>query len=159
MNSVKLLIKFYMQLYDVKEFNKDQIERMVEQSEFLKSLPVMVGFKKTTQDMWLIYNKDQRFDSQVTLDAFTWRTNFVIKIGKPVLFVDHSTIFVNVEKNLKQLIVKISQILDNLKAYSTISANLSPSSILIDYNSSTETIDQIKLSNIEFLRNLKYNEY
>ena len=72
MNSVKLLIKFYMQLYDVKEFNKDQIERMVEQSEFLKSLPVMVGFKKTTQDMWLIYNKDQRFENQITLDAFFW---------------------------------------------------------------------------------------
>ena len=159
MNSVKLLIKFYMQLYDVKEFNKDQIERMVEQSEFLKSLPVMVGFKKTTQDMWLIFNKDQRFENQITLDAFSWKTDFVIKIGKPVLFVDHATLFVNMEKNLKQLIIKISQIVDNLKGYPTVSANLSPSSIIIDYISTTETIDNIKINNIEFLRNLKYNKY
>ena len=83
----------------------------------------------------------------------------MIKNGKPVLFLDHSTLFFNLEKNLKQLILKISQIINNLKGYPTVSANLSPSSIIIDYNSTTETIDSIKLADIEFLDNLKYNEY
>lgn len=58
MQSAKLLIKFYMKLYGVNQFQRDQIDKIIGGSNFLKSLPIMMGFRKTNQDLWLIYKKD-----------------------------------------------------------------------------------------------------
>lgn len=119
----------------------------------------MVGFRKTNQDLWLIFKKDQSFETQVSLDEFCVKKSLVFQNSKPVLLIKHNTMFVNLEKNIKKFIIQICGILHNLEGYPIVSANLNPSSVMIDQDSSTGTINQVKINNVEFVNNLKFSEY
>lgn len=87
------------------------------------------------------------------------KKSLVFQNGKPVLLIKHNTMFVNLEKNLKKFIIQICGILHNLEGYPIVSANLSPSSVIIDQDSSSGTINQVKINNVEFVNNLKFSEY